>query len=71
VRLRTDFAAAAVTERLLERGIYAQGIRPPTVPPGTARLRIVVSAALTEADVGRVSREVVDALRQHGESEAR
>jgi 8-amino-7-oxononanoate synthase len=33
-----------LSERLIGRGIFAQGIRPPTVPPGTARLRITVMA---------------------------
>ena len=33
-----------LSERLLARGVFAQGIRPPTVPPGTARLRISVSS---------------------------
>lgn len=39
------------TSWLLERGFYVQGIRPPTVPEGTARLRIAVSAGHDEADV--------------------
>jgi 8-amino-7-oxononanoate synthase len=32
------------SEQLLARGVFAQGIRPPTVPPGTSRLRITVMA---------------------------
>ena len=35
------------SERLLGRGVFAQGIRPPTVPPGTSRLRITVMATHT------------------------
>ena len=31
-------------ERLLERGVFAQGIRPPTVPEGSSRLRFTVMA---------------------------
>jgi len=38
-------------EFLKSRGIFVVGIRPPTVPKGTARLRFTVNAAHTEADV--------------------
>ena len=38
---------------LLDQGIYARGIRPPTVPEGTARLRLVPIATHTDAEVDR------------------
>ena len=41
-------------ERLLEAGIYVQGIRPPTVPVDTSRLRFALMADHTEEDVDRV-----------------
>jgi len=40
-----DRTAMTCTERLLEDGLFVQGIRPPTVPVGTARLRVGLSAA--------------------------
>ena len=44
-------AYAAFSSHLRERGIWVAAIRPPTVPQGTARLRITLSAAHSEADV--------------------
>ena len=41
------------SERLLEKGIFAQGIRPPTVPPGTSRLRITLMATHTADHLDR------------------
>lgn len=46
--------ALAVMEDLRARGIWVPAIRPPTVPEGTARLRIALSAAHSEADVGQL-----------------
>ncbi len=41
-------------DSLLSRGIFVQGIRPPTVPEGTSRLRITLNAGHTEAQVQRL-----------------
>ena len=37
--------------RLMERGVFAQGIRPPTVPPQSARLRTSLMATHTKEDL--------------------
>jgi glycine C-acetyltransferase/8-amino-7-oxononanoate synthase len=44
-------AAMALCETALAGGVFAQAIRPPTVPPGTSRLRLVATAAHDEADL--------------------
>jgi 8-amino-7-oxononanoate synthase len=41
------------SEQLLEKGVFAQGIRPPTVPPGTSRLRITLMATHTREQIER------------------
>lgn len=43
--------AVELSAELLERGFKVLPIRTPTVPPGTDRLRISLSAAMSEADV--------------------
>ena len=48
------------SERLLQKGIFAQGIRPPTVPPGTSRLRITLMATHTGEHIDRA----IDAFDQ-------
>ena len=53
-------AAVALSSALWERGLWVPAIRPPTVPKGTARLRISVSAAHSEADIATL----IDTLKE-------
>jgi glycine C-acetyltransferase len=43
----------AFSERLLQKGVFAQGIRPPTIPPGTSRLRVTLMATHTHEHLHR------------------
>jgi 8-amino-7-oxononanoate synthase len=52
-------AALAMSAALRNAGILVVAIRPPTVPSGTARLRVTMSAAHTESDVD----QLLDALQ--------
>jgi len=59
-------AAVAASAALARHGILVPAIRPPTVPAGTSRLRITVSAAHTGTDLERL----LDALDRVGVSDA-
>lgn len=47
-------AALAAAARLEAAGFYVPAVRPPTVPPGQARLRVTLSALHSEGDVERL-----------------
>jgi 7-keto-8-aminopelargonate synthetase-like enzyme len=58
VILGTERRALEASAALLAQGLWVPAIRPPTVPAGTSRLRVTVSAAHTDDQVG----QLVDAL---------
>jgi 8-amino-7-oxononanoate synthase len=58
--------AMALCERLLGEGVFAQAIRPPTVPPGTCRLRLTTMATHRTADLRRAARLIGTAARDLG-----
>lgn len=58
-----DHRAVAAAARVREQGFDVRAIRPPSVPAGTARLRISVHADHQPTDLTRLAAAVADALR--------
>jgi glycine C-acetyltransferase/8-amino-7-oxononanoate synthase len=58
--------AMAICEAALERGVFAQAIRPPTVPAGTSRLRLAVMASHTKTELRDAARALGRAALQRG-----
>jgi Aminotransferase class I and II len=55
-----------LAERALEKGVFAQGIRPPTVPEGTSRLRLATMATHRGSELVRAAKLIGDAAREAG-----
>lgn len=62
VVLGTEARALEVSAQLMERGIFVVAIRPPTVPVGTARLRIVPTAAHSDEQLDVLMRALTEIL---------
>jgi len=52
----------AVMRRLLDRGIYVAAIRPPTVAPGTSRLRVSLMATHSNEDTDAAARAISECV---------
>ncbi len=59
-------AAVRLCEAALERGVFAQAIRPPTVALGTSRLRLAVMSSHSAGELGHAAGALADAARQVG-----
>ncbi|HWX96827.1 MAG TPA: 8-amino-7-oxononanoate synthase [Solirubrobacteraceae bacterium] len=58
--------AMSLCQKALERGVFAQGIRPPTVAPGTSRLRLTAMASHTPSELRSAARVFGEAARSLG-----
>lgn len=66
VVLGDEARAIAASHELLAAGLFVPAIRPPTVPVGTCRLRIALSASHTDAQIGALR----DGLSRLGQDDA-
>ncbi|HMP72674.1 MAG TPA: 8-amino-7-oxononanoate synthase [Kiritimatiellia bacterium] len=66
VLIGDNHRALAVDRRLAAEGILATALRPPTVPPGKARLRLSITLDHTPEDLDRVYHALLGALTAEG-----
>ena len=58
--------AMRICELAIEHGVFAQAIRPPTVPEGTSRLRLAVMASHSRAELREAAQVLGRAALQAG-----
>jgi 7-keto-8-aminopelargonate synthetase-like enzyme len=61
-----DNETMAVSKALFDRGVFVHGIRPPTVPEGTGRLRLTLMATHTPEMIRTAAEQIDRALREQG-----
>lgn len=61
-----DERALRIAARLREKGIIAVAIRPPTVPPGTARIRFSITLAHSDECLEEAAKVILTALDKEG-----
>ncbi|MGA9284688.1 MAG: 8-amino-7-oxononanoate synthase [Solirubrobacteraceae bacterium] len=59
-------AAVRLCGAALERGVFAQAIRPPTVAEGTSRLRLAVMASHSASELRQAAKVLADSAREVG-----
>ena len=70
VRIGSSARAWAVAAALEDAGFYVPALRPPTVPEGSARLRVTLCALHTEVQVQMLLDSLADALARHSDAAA-
>jgi len=65
VIVKSDARAVAVAGALQERGFDVRAVRPPTVPEGTARLRISLTLNASAADTASLVEAIAQELERH------
>ncbi|MCX8023067.1 MAG: 8-amino-7-oxononanoate synthase [Syntrophorhabdaceae bacterium] len=61
-----DSKAVKMQELLMEKGLFLQAIRPPTVPEGTSRLRLTVVSGFTEEEIDYAVHSIIDIGKRLG-----
>jgi 8-amino-7-oxononanoate synthase len=63
VVLGEESRAMEVAKRLEDQGLLAVAIRPPTVPAGSSRIRVALTAAHTDEEADRMAAAMIEAAR--------
>ncbi len=56
--------AIKMADKLWQEGVYVKAIRPPTVPKGTARLRLSITLAHSKNDLKTAAKKIINAARE-------